>query len=302
MNNDKKYIIFQCYGNKNIYFECTYALLSLSKILKLFPVSDLEIWIYTDNIAWFTAFKNCTLPLFFKEIDETIINRWRGDIDFIHRIKIEMLIDFARKKSGNLFYSDTDVIFRNDINIVFENIQQGDLYMHTMEGNIADSPNPVLKKLNEFLLKEKLKDDHSNYLNRMAMWNAGILGFNTSYNTLLDKVLVFTDNMYKKYPKHVIEQFAFSVYFQQAGNIKSATPYSIHYWNLKEMRILLETFFMYFKNSEWNELVKYSTLIDVNVLMQEKMNFYSNRSIIAKIQKKHWLPILPDWENLLKQL
>ena len=59
---------------------------------------------------------------------------------------------------------------------------------------------------------------------------------------------------------------------------------------------------MYFKNSEWNELVKYSTLIDVNVLMQEKMNFYSNRSIIAKIQKKHWLPILPDWENLLKQL
>ncbi len=302
MTNNRKYIIFQCYGDKNIFFECTYALLSLSKIMLLFPVRDLEIWIYTDNKEWFTTFKNCNLPLFFKEIDENVLYNWRGEINFVHRIKIEILKDFVGNNVGNIFYSDTDVLFKNDINIVFQNIDQDTLYMHTMEGYINESKNPVIKKLNDFLDKENLKDENNNSLNEKAMWNAGMLGFNTNYSLLLDKVLVFTDNTYKKYPKHVIEQFSFSVYFQQTGNIKSAAPYIIHYWNVKEMRILLASFFLFFKDSDWNELIKYSTLIDVSVLMQEKMNFYSNRSIVAKIQKKHWLPILPNWDKLLKQL
>ena len=99
-----------------------------------------------------------------------------------------------------------------------------------------------------------------------------------------------------------MEQFAFSVYFQQAGNVKAAAPYITHYWNLKEVRPLLASFFEHFKNRSWTELVCYSQLIQMPVLMQEKGNFYSNRSIKKALQKVHWLPVQPDWNELSKQL
>jgi hypothetical protein len=296
------YIITQCYGNEGVFYECAFALLSLSRLYPTALPTNTEIWIYTDNPVWFQTFSNCNLPLQYRQIDAATIQAWRGKIDFVHRVKIELLNDFTQDRQGNILYIDTDVVFTWPVNKMLEDIEAGKRYMHTMEGKICDEGNPVLKKLNTYLQANNRKQNNGQPLNALAMWNAGVLGFNTADAAMLNEVLAFTDNEYPQFPKHVVEQFAFSAFFQQAGAVKAAMPCILHYWNLKEARYLLASFFKTFKIESWQNLVAYSQLIQMPVLMQEKANFFQNRSIAGKLGKKKWLPALPDWKELIKQL
>ena len=302
MDQQTNYIVFQCYGNESIFHECTYALLSLSRLYAPGELKNTEIWIYTDNPGWFSSFKDCTLPLHYRQVDDKIIRAWKGEINFVHRIKIEVLKDFIKDRTGNILYLDCDIVITHPIDQLFKNINSGQLYMHVREGLISDRSNKVLAKLhhhykNKSPLKIKEKPVHE-----FAMWNAGVLGFNTKYSYILDEVLTFTDSEYAKFPKHVIEQFAFSIYFQQAGLVKAAAPYIFHYWNLKEARTVLSSFFENFKDKSWEELTRYSSLVQMHALMQEKTNFYRNRGLMGGILSKKWLPEKQDWTELIKQI
>lgn len=296
------YLVYQCYGNESIFHECAYSLLSLCRHHSVDELKELDVWIYTDKPAWFARLNNCPIRLNFREIDKETIILWRGAIDFVHRVKIELLKDVLKDKNGNMLYVDTDTVFINRIDTIFQNIELGNLYMHVMEGNMNEKGNPVIAKLYDFLIKDPDPKYAHLQLTHTAMWNAGVLGFNSSYKQILNDVLSFTDIQYPHYTKHIIEQFAFSAYFQQAGNVKTAAPSILHYWNLKEVRDTLLSFFEHFKDANWNNLIGYSQLIQMPVLMQDKANFYSNRSIHDKILKKKWTPPIPNWEILLKQL
>ncbi len=295
------YIVLQCYGNESIFHECAYALLSLSRLYTPGELENTEIWIYTDNPGWFGSFKDCWLPLHFRTVDDNTIKQWKGDINFVHRVKIEVLKDLVKNKTGNILYLDCDIVITHSIEQIFKNINAGQLYMHVREGLISDRGNIVFEKLHDHYKGKpslKIKDKP---VHEFAMWNAGVLGFNTSYSNLLDEVLAFTDTEYPAFPKHVIEQFAFSIYFQQAGLVKAAAPYIFHYWNLKEARTVLASFFTHFKSSSWDELTRYSALVQIHALMQDKVNFYRNRGVLGGMLSKKWLPEKQDWDELLKQ-
>ena len=230
------------------------------------------------------------------------IKSWRGQINFVHRVKIEVLKDFVKNRQGNILYLDTDIVFTGRIDQMLKNIGAGQLYMHVREGVVSERGNNIFAKLDTHLRKNSSLKIHDKPVHELAMWNAGVLGFNTKYNYLLDEVLAFTDSEYARFPKHVVEQFAFSVYFQQAGVVRATAPYIFHYWKLKEARHLLMSFFEHFKDKNWDDLVRYSALVQMHVLMQEKLNFFQNRSVHAHILKKHWLPEKQDWEELMKQV
>ena len=302
MEQQNNFFVLQCYGNESIFHECAFALLSLSRLYAPGELKNTEIWIYTDNPGWFTSFANCWLPLHYRTVDEHTIKQWKGDINFVHRVKIEVLKDLVKNKTGNILYLDCDVVITHPIDQMVKNINLGQLYMHVKEGMISDRGNKIFEKLyrhykNQPALKIKDKPVHE-----FAMWNAGVLGFNTRYNYLLDEVLTFTDTQYPTFPKHVIEQFAFSIYFQQAGEVKAAAPYIFHYWNLKEARAVLASFFAHFKGNNWDELTRNSSLVQIHALMQDKTNFYRNRGVLGSIQGKKWLPGKQDWEELVRQL
>ena len=302
MDRQKDYIVFQCYGHERVFHECTYALLSLSRLYQPDKLSNTEIWIYTDNPGWFRSFKDCSLPLNYKEIDNNTVKKWRGNIDFVHRVKIEVLKDITTHKKGNILYVDTDVVFMHSIDKMMQDINEGKLYMHIMEGIISEEGNAVFKKLNKYLQKGGSKALKGKPLQSMAMWNAGVLGFNTKYAYLLDEVLAFTDNEYPQFPKHIIEQFAFSVFFQLQDTVKAAAPYIFHYWNMKEAGFVLSSFFSQFKDKSWGELTRLSSLVQMHTLMQEKTNFFYNRGLAGSVMNKHWIPAKPNWQELEKQL
>lgn len=297
------HIVFQAYGQQGILQECVFALLSLSRQHTQEGLQDLEIWLYTDQKEYFESFKT-GLNLHFREVDSALIKNWRGSIDFVHRVKIEVLRDFVSKRSGQVLYLDTDVVIFSPLNELFSAIAQGRLHMHIMEGRVHGSDNILFRKLSKFL-DTRPKDVTSGEFTiprDISMWNAGVLGFHTRYSPLLEKVLDFTDKVYPAFPKHIVEQFAFSLYFQERGETATIHTRIAHYWNLKELRTILASFFSFFENRQWEELVHYSQLIQLQEPMQEKINFLHNRTVGEKIAKKQWRPREPDWALLLKQL
>ncbi len=300
--NQPCYIVTQCYGNEGVFLECAFALLSLSRLYKPAELEHLEIWIYTDKPEWFQAFKNCNLPLHYRQIDNDIIKKWRGIIDFVHRIKIEALLDFTKNRTGNILYADTDVMFTHRIDDVWTGIQEGNLYMHMMEGKVSSRSNPIFAKLDKYLRSPGAPTIDNRPLYDMNMWNAGILGFHTSKRQLLEQALDFTDREYPKFPKHIIEQFAFSVYFQHAGAVHTALPFVLHYWDMKEVRAVFKSFLTHFNNSNWKELTRLSGMVQLYELASNRNKFLHSRSITEKLSKKQWSPPMYDWAGLLKQL
>jgi hypothetical protein len=302
MQQQTNYIVTQCYGNEGVFYECAYMLLSLSRLYTAEELANTEIWIYTDNPFWFGSFKGCRLPLHYRALDKGIITQWRGKIDFVHRVKIEALKDLAQENKGNFLYVDTDTVFTKRLDDVWQNIENGGLYMHVMEGVVSARSNPIFAKLDKHLRSGPNTIINGKPLHDLAMWNAGVLGFNTTHSSLLDEVLAFTDHHYPKFPKHVVEQFAFSVYFQKTAAIKSAAPFITHYWNLKEARQVIGSFLTFFAGTAWQELARLSALIQMPVLMQEKVNFLHNRSIWDKLNKKQWQPLPQHWGEAVSQL
>ncbi len=305
MADANNYVVFQAYGNERILQECAFALLTLTRLHTKEELDTLQIWIYTDRPDFFKAFKNCDLNLNYKNLDAALINKWKGDIDFLHRIKIEMLLDFVKDKKGQILYLDTDVCFTNPVMDICKNIETGKLYMHIMEGPIHETDNVIFKKLSKFIKNKNplnIEGKSVNISYDTTMWNAGVLGFHTDHAHLLKEILLFTDTTYKQFPKHVVEQFAFSLYFQNAGEMMTAHTQISHYWNLKELRIILNSFFKYFKDNNWDKLAYYSKLIQLPEPMQQKVNFLQNRTPLAKFMKKHWQPMEPRWDLLIQYL
>jgi hypothetical protein len=233
------------------------------------------------------------------------VKRWRGAIDFVHRVKIEVLRDFVRNHEGAVLYMDTDVCFLRDIQRVFEGIEAGRRYMHVLESLLSDEANPVIKKMNALMAK----NPPASWVFRQkaipsstAMWNAGVLGFRSSDAPLLDQVLAFTDFLHQLFPKHIVEQFGFSLVFQESGPIYSTSREILHYWSLKEMRAYLASFFDYFKDRSLPDLSRLSQLIQLHVPMQDRGSFYLNRSPIGKIRRLQWKPLIPDWKALEQQM
>jgi hypothetical protein len=299
------YLVIQAYGDEGIMNECAYALLTLTERHSREQLANMEIWIYTDDPGYFRSFRECWLNLNFRTVDNALISQWKGEINFVHRVKIEVLRDFVKMKQGQVLYMDTDVYFRHSIAEIFQHISLGELYMHTMEGFIHPSENKVFQKLTKYLRTHYPLTVDGEYVyltDHTAMWNAGVIGFNQRYNYLLEKILAFTDKVYKEFPKHVVEQFAFSVYFQQTGPILPAEKAISHYWNLKELRPVLKSFFKYFRGRTWDELVYFTRIIPVKELLQEKHDFYKHRSALERILRKHWEPAIPNWELLSKKL
>ena len=299
--NQPSYIVTQCYGNEGVFLECAFALLSLSRLYRTEELTNTEIWIYTDNPGWFRSL-NSTLPLHYREIDKPTIQKWRGAIDFVHRIKIEILLDFTASRTGNVLYVDTDVVYTHRIDKVWQDIAAGELYMHIQEGKVSDRSNPLLKKLDTFLRSGAAQKRTDTPLYDMDMWNAGVIGFNTQYKHLLAEALKYTDSEFPKFPKHIVEQFAFSIQLQTTKQIKSGVPYILHYWNMKEVRVVFASFFNHFKGRSWEELTRLSGLLQMYVLVLEKIRFEYNRTFMEKLQNKQWQPGNYDWDELAKQL
>ncbi len=298
------YFVFLCFGNESYFYECAFALLSLTNIYDGKQLPCEKIWIYTDNAAWFSSFNNCTLPIHFREVKQEELQLWQGGTKFRLRAKIETLKDISLTVKGNILYFDTDVAFTHTIDDMVRHMSKGAAYMHEMEGIVKSRSTPTFRKLDNMLRKRGLSAKDGTPLYDMPMWNSGVTGYNNIFlPSLPDEIIQFMDDIYPNdHSIRVIGQFSVTVKLLDHGSIYSALPYVLHYWNLRETKSIFASFFRHFEGTEWVALAKYSAMIQLFEVMMEKTRFENSRNLLQALLNKKWEPGPMDWDELKKQL
>lgn len=296
------YIVYQAYGSKDILNEALYSILSFYEVYGL-EQKDIKVVVYTDSPTHFESILGkerveCRL------IDAEIIRKWRGEIDFVHRVKIETLLHFSKNLvDDNILYLDSDIYFVQDVTAIFEHISKGNFYMHDEEGALNCSKFPLILKMGKFIKshRKELQKVGIAIPDNTKTWNAGVIGFNTSNKYVLQKVLCFTDSFYKIYPKHIAEQFGFSLYLGKEGKVLTARHQLFHYWSFKEFRAVLYDFFEYHRGTELALLLKELKKVSPIVLGQPKNEYDTMHWLpkaFRKMKKNRWvMPNYKYWEQ-----
>ncbi|MFB9865283.1 hypothetical protein [Rufibacter immobilis] len=201
------------------------------------------------------------------------IQQWRGELDFVHRVKIMVLRDFIQQHEGTVLYLDTDTVITGSLDHIFSLLEDGKSYvMHENEGPISSRKNSIFKKVDTFL-----RNTSTGISPDTPMNNAGVLGFRSSDKQMLDDVLATTDRLYQLYQKHIIEQLAFSFHMNKLAQkpVYTATQEIFHYWDFKEFRGVLNVFFRHFQGQRYQRLVEHMELIQPQKLILPKRAYES---------------------------
>jgi len=285
----KEYLLYQAYGNILVINECKYSLLKLYDVYKQTGLQLPEIIIYTDKPQEFKIFEG-NMPLLLQIVTAEQIREWKGEINFVHRVKIKVIKDCLQKFTGKIIYTDTDTYVIKPLTSLFNSIDRSSVLFHEHEGVIESSYQ--FRKWKRFFEQASLEEPERKKLLQTQMWNAGVIGLENSHLPLLDEVLNMTDQLYKQFHKHIAEQFAFCYVFHKAGIAISAAKESIfHYWDLKELRLLLSKFFLKYGSVPFNKLVEKSRNILPEKMLAEKMIYErsgSFKKIILLFTGKGW--------------
>ena len=297
------FLLYQAYGKPEIAFEALYSILSYLKVSEGLPADEqAQIVVYTDQQALFETYLNqVPKPIRYEPMPAELITEWRGEINFVHRVKIKRLQDFFSRELGNVLYVDTDTVFLSDVSPVFQKIGRGELYMHIQEGTLQSRQNRIFDKIYRFLqpldFAFRVDGQRIEVPAKTEMWNAGVLGINDRHKNLLQRVLHFTDAVYPQLPMHIIEQLGFSLYFTQNRTVLPAYNYIYHYWNFKEFRGVLGQFFDANKGKTTPELIARLHKIDPQELIKPKLEYENLRGwrrTWRKLSGVKWK--LPEYE------
>jgi hypothetical protein len=290
------YIVYQAHSHPTLYYETVYSVYSC--LLNNNDLDDIEFIIYTDNIIFFNHYFS-HLKINYEYIPSSLLAEWKGEFNFIHRLKIKMLQDALTKYRGNFIYVDSDTYFVSSTTKVFADISQGTLFMHCYEKNLDRSR--IYKPLLNY--KTIFSDTEIMFTNKIQIWNAGAIGMNNESNVLLAKILLLTDHLYKYYQRHIIEQFAFSYIFQQIAIIQPLDKEIYHYWFLKEFRDYLSIIFNNPLSAKRENLEVLVKTINPCTLAQAKLEWKKSGGLYRGIQrmfgKKYKLKPLENIEDII---
>lgn len=286
------FLLYQAYGNPDVLNEALFSILSYLRQ----PVGA-RVVVYTDNLAHFQRVLGDEKAVEYVHIAPAQWRAWRGEIDFVHRVKIEVLQHAAARYTGNLLYVDTDTVFVQPLTEIFGALGRGERFMHVGEGRLRDG-NPLNRKINHALQQDggRTALAGGSISPDAQMYNAGALGLRSADAPLLAEVLALTEQLYRLYPKHVMEQLAFSVVLARAGVVREAAPWIYHYWNLKEIRPVLTEFFALAGPQSLAAWQARAGALNVTALAEGKARFRQNpgwqRAILRWLERDWRMPAI----------
>lgn len=227
-------LVYQAYGIADVMRQTVFSIVTLFNQLK--ESNALRVVVYTDKPEFFHDFFKGEPRIHFEGVSMEQIKKWRGAIDFVHRVKIEVLKDASKKFSGPLFYADGDTYFLESPVALFAQVNDQTSLMHIPESALNTGKDPISKKMNRFVKKNVFKVDSKEVKIEPStvMWNAGVIGVSDSNKRLFDQIIQLTDEMHSRYPKHVNEQLAVSFVLQKNTQVLAANQVIYHYWNQKD--------------------------------------------------------------------
>ncbi|MEO7962106.1 MAG: hypothetical protein ABIR19_11195 [Ginsengibacter sp.] len=267
MVSSKKIILYHAYGQVYLYNQVRFALLTLLHYLKG-EFGQTTVIIYTDKPAVFTPYQK-TIPLKIELLTERMISEFKGELNFVHRVKICVLQDCFKKYQSDILYLDSDTYFTTSPAPLLENIRQGHTVMNSNDYDLM-SADELYENTDWLLIRRAIKNftykiDGQNLQVPLTtrMWNAGVIGLSYSDSNLLAKVLSLADQIYSNKKVFTAEQFAFSYILQSKTELISSGDVIFHYWRFfgkykwrQTYTYHLQRFFKKFKNQPISEQVK----------------------------------------------
>lgn len=236
-------LVLQAYGSPRIIQEARFAILTFLH----FALGRAEPWtvvVYTDQPRRFADLGDRVVT---EPMGAERLQAWRGAIDFVHRVKLELLLDCVARHPGTLLYADSDTYFTGDPWTLYGRVGPGDAVMHEREGRLEDEANGIMRKMHRFVRSTPLQlpGEAVRIAGSTEMWNAGVVGLDPSVaEPLLRRALALTDAMHALYRKHVTEQLSVSWVLQTSLRLHAADDVVHHYWrSCPELEGILGRFF-----------------------------------------------------------
>jgi hypothetical protein len=242
-------IIYLSHGGQKFYDQTRFSVLTLLDLLLKQQREDFRIVIFTDRPEQSPAHD------FIRSVHVTAkeLKHLRGPLEYIHRIKPEILRRAQAELGLPLMYVDCDTRWLNIPDEKFKLLtgsgpQRNSIvpvfYLHKFEGTLSANFYPnylrLLDEKRNRLVEWNLRADPP-----WTMWNSGAIGVPSGATGLVDDVLAVIDDLILEVRQRIyIEQLAFSLVATSRFQVKPFDDCLAHYWNYgSEVPILLRRFF-----------------------------------------------------------
>jgi hypothetical protein len=250
-------LVLQSFGREYEYKRAVFTILSFFAHSSL-PVVKTKVILFTDNPGYFEKFLK-GLPVEFVLLSEEKIKSMRGEIDFLHRMKIALIEEAFAITNGPVFYTDSDCFFIADPKPVVEQVSEHKAFMHLLEYPFVkevEDKTATYKNFYELIIHENFKlTDGSSFTvtPQHCSWNAGVMVFHPSHARFIPDVYFLTDQFYPRSGSHASEQYAFSLVLQERVELQPCDHIVYHYWYRIKKQIVDE--FLHKRlTKNWSEL------------------------------------------------
>src|SRR5687768_10678009 len=105
-------LVIQSFGRENEYRRAILTILSFYAYSSI-EMDKTSVLLYTDKPEYFYGYLD-GLPVNYILLTPEKIKKMRGDIDFLHRIKIAVIEEALILSDGAILYADSDSFFTGD--------------------------------------------------------------------------------------------------------------------------------------------------------------------------------------------
>jgi hypothetical protein len=227
-------LVLQSFGKE---YEYKRAIFAIWSVWTHFDANQ-KVILFTDNQAYFEKYFEGQ-EVTYINLSAAKIKSMRGEIDFLHRMKIALIEEAFKIANTHLLYIDSDTFFisspQNEINETFNGV----VHMHLPEYPFSSIPNlPLPSGINahrffELITKNSFKlsnDEEIKIDPDFYSWNAGVMFLPMAVRNHLADVYALTEQFFPPTQNHAAEQFAFSIIFQRSFTIKPCDNTIHHYW------------------------------------------------------------------------
>lgn len=240
-------IIYLSHGGPQYHEQTRFSALTLLDLILKHGRKDIQIGIFTDQPK--QSLTHDLVSTIYVAPDE--LHRMRGPLDFVHRIKLEVMRRTEIELGLPFIFVDSDTRWLKIPDAPLASLADANLpgscrppiYMHKSEGQISPTFLPQHWKL--LHMKKEQLTEWSLPLNGWPLWNAGTFGVPVQARGLIDRALTINDELlpHSTY-RNGVEQLTLSLIAASEFQLRPFDEYLAHYWNHgSELPVVVSRFF-----------------------------------------------------------
>lgn len=289
-----RYLLYGAINSGNILYETIYSITSLIKVMGK-DFDDYRVVIVTtfqkERYGVLLNYENIII----ENISEDMANQWiNSDGSYVFKVKIYMLKFFFDKYKENVLFVDSDTVFVDKINKIFDALESNkaimnfkcigvedvvEKYNHITLNDIADQDaRNRIRVYKDLSNKKKIRsffDENKFYELPKSFYpcNSGLIGFCYEDRALLNIVLDICLSLCRDYSYACSEEFAFSIVFTICGKeILTVNDVMYHYLFEKQFRLIIGYVLGGLQEADKQKFERYIEKLNFNKEQLEKID------------------------------